>query len=136
MIRIVNHNHTCWVNSFSGLSRERTIHYMIVLIVTVFLIYALVSNCYLVMIFFIRIIRKMFEFTLHTHSWSFTNIIVLCRLGSVHVIFFILLLSRKNRVQKKNINDSSLPQQELARISNFSHSSMFGSIFGTVRLGH
>ncbi len=49
---------------------------------------------------------------------------------------FILLLSRKNRVQKKNVHDLSLPQQELARISKFSHSSMFGSRFGTVRLGH
>ncbi len=49
---------------------------------------------------------------------------------------FILLLSRKNRAQMKNVHDSSLPQQELARISKFSHSSMFGSRFGTVRLGN
>ncbi len=60
---------------------------MIVLIATVFLPYALVSNCYLVMIFFIRIIREKFEFTSNAHSWSFAIIIVLCRLGSIHVIF-------------------------------------------------
>ncbi len=58
------------------------------LIPTVFLLYMLMShNCYLVMIFFIPIICEKFEFTLHAHSWSFTNIIVLCRLGSIHVVF-------------------------------------------------
>ncbi len=79
--------HTCWVHTFSYLSRERTVHYMIVLIPTVFLSYVLVSNCYLVTVFFIRITRKKFEFTLHAHSWSFANIIILCQLGSVHVVF-------------------------------------------------
>ncbi len=79
--------HTCWVHTFSCLSRERTAHYMIMLIPTVFLHYTLVSNCYLVTIFFIRIIREKFEFTLYAHSWLFTNIIVLCRLGSTHVVF-------------------------------------------------
>ncbi len=78
--------HTCWVRTFLCLSQERTLHYTIMLIPTVFLPYELVSNCYLVMIF-IRIIGEKFEFTLHAHSWSFANIIVLCRLGSVHVIF-------------------------------------------------
>ncbi len=67
--------HTCWVHTFSCLSRERTVHYIIVLIPTVFLPYSLVSNCYLVMIFFIRIIREKFEFTSHNHAWSFANII-------------------------------------------------------------
>ncbi len=79
--------HTCWVHTFSCLSRERTVHYTIVLIPTVFLPYVLVSNCYLVTIFFIRIIHEKFEFTLHAHSWSLANIIVLCQLGSVHVVF-------------------------------------------------
>ncbi len=79
--------YTYWVRTFSCLSRERTIHYTIVLIPTVFLPYTLVSNYYLVMIFFIRIIREKFEFTSHAHSWSFANIIVLCRLGSIDVIF-------------------------------------------------
>ncbi len=79
--------HTCWVRTFSCLSRERIVHYTIMLIPTVFLSYALVSNCYLVMIFFIRIIGEKFEFTLHADSWSFANIIILCRLGSVHVVF-------------------------------------------------
>ncbi len=78
---------TSWVRTFSCLSLERTLHYMIMLIPTVFLPYALVSNCYLVMIFFIRIICEKFESTAHSHSWSFANIIVLCRLGSVHVVF-------------------------------------------------
>ncbi len=66
--------HTCWVRPFLCLSQERTIHYTIVLIPTVFLPYALVSSCYLVMIFFIHIIREKFEFTSHAHSWSFANI--------------------------------------------------------------
>ncbi len=108
--------HTCWVRTFLCLSREITIHYTIGLIPNVFLPYTQVSNCYLVTIFFIPIIREKFEFTLHAHSWSFGNIIVLCRLSSVH--------------------DSAFPQQELARISNFLHSSSFMSRFGTVGLGH
>ncbi len=87
VIRIVSHTHSCWVLTFSCLSREITVHYMIVLIPTVFLPYVLVSNCYLVTIFFIHIIHEKFEFTSHAHSWSFANIIVLCRLRSVHVIF-------------------------------------------------
>ncbi len=49
---------------------------------------------------------------------------------------FILLLSRNNRAQIKYLHDSSLPQQELARISNFLNSSMSSSRFDTVRLGH
>ncbi len=79
--------HTCWVRTFSCLSRERTVHYTIVLIPTVFVPYALVSNSYLVTIFSIHIILEKFEFTSHAHSWSFANIIVLCQLGSVHVVF-------------------------------------------------
>ncbi len=60
---------------------------MIMLIPTVFLLYVLVSNCYLVTIFFIHIIREMFEFTSHAHSGSFANIIVVCRPISKHVVF-------------------------------------------------
>ncbi len=78
---------TCWVRTFSCLSWERTIQYTIVWIPAVFLPYALVSNCYLVMSFFIRIICEKFKFTSHALSCSFTNIIVHCQLGSVHVIF-------------------------------------------------
>ncbi len=44
-------------------------------------------NCYLVTIFFICIICEKFEFTWHSHSWSFANVIVLCWLGAIHVIF-------------------------------------------------
>ncbi len=48
---------------------------------------------------------------------------------------FILLLSRKNKAQMKKLHDLHLPQQELARISKNLHSAIFGSRFGTVRLG-
>ncbi len=128
--------HTCWVRIFSCLSRERTVHYTVVLIPTVFLLYALMSNCYLVAIFFIRIIREKFRvyFTrsfvvIRKYNRTLSTWRRTCRI-------FILLLSRKNRAQMKNLHDSSLPKQELARISTFLHSSMFGSRFGTVRLGH
>ncbi len=60
--------HTFWVGTFSCLSQEGTIHYTIVLIPTVFVQYVLLSNCYLVIIFFIDIIH---EFTSDAHSWSF-----------------------------------------------------------------
>ncbi len=79
--------HTCWVHTSSCLSRERTILYTIMLIPTVFLPYALASNYYLVTIFFIHIIHEKFEFTSHAHLWSFVNMIILCRLGSVYVVF-------------------------------------------------
>ncbi len=128
--------HTCWVCTFSCLSRERTVHYTIVLIPTVFLPYALVSNCYLVTIFFIRIIHKKFEFTSHAHSWSFANIIVVCQLGSVHVIFLSYYYQERTELKLKNYMISSLPQQELARISKLLHSSTFCSRFGTVWLGY
>ncbi len=118
--------HSCWVHIFSCLSRERTIHYMIVLIPTVLLPYALVSNSYLVMIFFIHIIHEKFEFTSHAHSQSFANIThtLLTWLRIYRIV--ILLLSRKNQAQMKNLWCSFVPQ----------HSSTFGSRFGTVRLGH
>ncbi len=89
-IRIVCCTHTCsyllGTYIFVFISRKNR-NYTIMLIPTVFLLYALVSNCYLVTIFFIHIIHEKLEFTLHAHSWSFANIIVLCRLGSIHVIF-------------------------------------------------
>ncbi len=110
--------HTCWVRTFSCLSWERTVHYTIVLIPTVFLQYALVSNCYLVTIFFIRIIREKFEFTSYAHLWSFANIILLCRLGSIHVIFLCYYYQERTKLKWK-FHDSSLPKQELALISNF-----------------
>ncbi len=127
--------HTCCVCTFSCLSRERTIHYTIVLIPTVFYPYMLVSNCYLVMIFFIPIICEKFKFTSDTHSWSFANKSYFANFAHSCRIF-ILLLSRKNQAQIKNLHDSSFPQQELARMSNFLHSSSFRSRFGTVGLGH
>ncbi len=127
--------HTCWVHTFSCLSRERTIHYTIMLIPTVFLPYALVANlsCYdllysyhmvEVQVYFARSFMVIRKYNLTLSTW----------LRTCHI--FILLLSRKNQDQMKNLHDQSLPQQELARISNFLHSSMFGSRFGTVRLGH
>ncbi len=72
---------------FSCLSQERAVHYTIILIPTMFLPYAPVSNCYLVTIFFICIIHKKFEFTSDAHSWSFASIIILCRLGFIHFVF-------------------------------------------------
>ncbi len=36
----------------------------------------------------------------------------------------------------KNLHDSCYPQHEWARISNILHSSLSGSRFGTVELGH
>ncbi len=128
--------HTCWVYTFSCLSREITIHYTIMLIPTVFLPYALVFNCYLVTIFFIRIICEKFEFTMYSHSCSFANIT--CTLSTwLHTCrIVILLLLRKNQAQMKKLWCSSLPRQELVRISNFLHWSTFGSRFCTVRLGH
>ncbi len=99
--RIVSCTHTCWVRTFSCLSRERAVHYTIVLIPTVFLLYTLVSNCYLVTIFFIPIICEKFEFTLHAHTWSFANIIVLCQLGSVHVVFLSYYYWERNELKWK-----------------------------------
>ncbi len=91
--------HTCWVRTFSCLSRERTIHYTNVLIPTVFLPYTLVSKCYLVTIFFVRIILEKFEFTSHAHSWSFANIIVLCLHGSVHVVFLFYYYQERTKLK-------------------------------------
>ncbi len=93
--------HTCWIRTFSRLSRESTVHYTIVLIPTVFLPYVLVSNCYLVTIFFIRIIHEKFEFTSHADSWSFANIIILCRLGSVHVVFSSYYYRERTKLKEK-----------------------------------
>ncbi len=124
--------HTCWVRTFSCLSRERTVHYTIVLILTVFFPYMLESNCYLVTIFFIHIIVEKFELTSHTHSWSFANIIVLCRFGSIDVTFFSYYYWERTELKWKIY----MIRQELARISKVLHSSMFGCRFGTVRLGH
>ncbi len=124
MIRIVSRTHTCsyltcWVSTFSCLSRERTVHYTIMLISTVFLLYALVSNCYHVMIFFIRIIREKFEFTWHAHSWSFANIIVLCRLGSVHVIFLSYYYQEKNELKWKMYIIRPFPNKYWCEFQNF-----------------
>ncbi len=128
--------HICWVRTFSHLSRERTVHYTIVLIPTVFLPYMVVSNCYLVMIFFICIICEKFEFTSHAHSWSFANITHSLSTWHRTCLIIILLLSRKNQALIKDLHDSSLPQKELVWISKLLHSSTFGSRFGTMRCGH
>ncbi len=74
VIRTDNRTHTCWIRTFSCLSRERTVLKTIVLIPTVFVPYALVSNCYLVTFFFIPIICEKFELTSHADSCSFENI--------------------------------------------------------------
>ncbi len=71
VIRIFSRTHTCsyllGMYIFVFILRKN-LYYTIVLITTVFLLYALVYNCYLQMIFFICIIREKFEFTLHSHS--------------------------------------------------------------------
>ncbi len=104
--------HTC-------LSWERTIHYMIMLIPTVFLPYALVSNCYLVMIFFIHIILEKFEFTLYTHSWSFANIIVLCRLGSIHVVFLSYYYRERTELKWKMYMICPFPNKNWREFQKF-----------------
>ncbi len=114
--------HTCWVRTFSCLFWERTVHYTIMLIPTVFLLYVLVSNCYLVTIFY----------TWKVRVYSACSFVVICKYNHtlstwLHTCrIFILLLSRKNLAQMKNLHDSSLPQQELVRISKNLDSSTFG----------
>ncbi len=108
-----------WVHTFSCLFRERTVHYTIVLIPTVFLPYALVSNCYLVTIFFIRIICEKFEFTLHAHSWPFANIILLCRLGSVHGIFLSDYYRERAEFKWKIYMIRPFPKKNWCEFQNF-----------------
>ncbi len=119
VIRIVSRTHTCWVCTFSCLCRERTVHYTIMLIPIVFLPYALVSNCYLVMIFFIRIIHEKFEFTSRTHSWSFANIIVLCWLGSVHVLFLSYYYRERTELKWKMYMIHPFPNKNWREFQNF-----------------
>ncbi len=129
--------HTCWTRTFSCLSWERTVHYMIVLIPTVFLPYALVYICYLVTIFFIRIILEKFELTSQAHSWLFANIIVLCWLGSVHVYFYLTIIEKEPSSNEKCTWLVPSPTRIDTNFKFFIlRSSTFGSIFGTVRLGH
>ncbi len=111
--------HTCWVRTFSCLSQERTIHYTIMLIPTVFLPYMLVSNCYLVTIFFILIIREKFELTLHAHSWSFANIIILCWLGSIHVIFLSYYYRERTELKWKIYMIRPFPNKNWHEFQNF-----------------
>ncbi len=126
--------HTCWVRLFSCLSWEIAIHYTIVLIPTVFLLYVLVSNLscddrlssyntWEVRVYFARSFMVIHKYNRTLSTW----------LRTCHI--FILLLSRKNQAQMKNLHDSSLPQQELAWIF-FLHLSTFGSRFDTVCIGH
>ncbi len=124
------HAHTCWLRTFSCLSRERTVHYMIVLIPTVFLPYTLVSNCYLVTFFFICIIRKKFEFTLHAHLRSFANITHTLSTWLCTCLIVILLLLSYNWAQMKKFW-FVLPPTRIGANFKFLHSSSFG----TVRLG-
>ncbi len=116
--------YTCWVHTFSCLSRERTIHYMIVLIPNLFLLYTIVSICYLVPIFFIRIIREKVEFTSHTHSWSFTNIIVVCWLGSVHVIFSSYYYRDRTKLKWKNYMICPFPNKNWRKFRIILHSAV------------
>ncbi len=111
--------HTCWIPTFSCLCRERTVYYMIVLIPAVLLPYALVSNCYLVMIFFIRITCEKFEFTLHATSWSFANIIILCRLGSVHVVFLSYYYRERTELKWKMYMIRPFPNKNWREFQNF-----------------
>ncbi len=55
----------------------------------------------ILMIFFIRIIREKFKFTSHAHSWSLANIIVLCRLGSINVVFLSYYYRERNKLKWK-----------------------------------
>ncbi len=110
---------TFWVRTFSCLSQERTIHYRIMLIPTVFLLYALVSNCYLVMTFFICIIPEKFEFTSHSHFWSFANIIVLCRLGSIHVIFLSYYYQERTKLKWNIYMIRPFPNKNWHEFQNF-----------------
>ncbi len=116
--------------------KHENVSFMIMLIPTVFLSYALLPNCYLATIFVIlSYVRS--SSLLHTlYSWSFTNIThtLLTWLRTCRIV--ILLLSRKNRAQIKNLWCSSLPRQELVWISKYLHSSTFGTRFGTARLGN
>ncbi len=98
VICIISHTHTCWVCTFSCLSRERAVHYMIVLIPIVFP-YTLVSNCY--------------------HSWSFANIIVLCRLGSVHVVFLSYYYRERTKLICKMFMIRSFPNKNWCEFQNF-----------------
>ncbi len=111
--------HTCWVHTLSFLSQERTVHYTNVLIPTVFLLYALVSNCYLVMIFFIRNICKNFKFTSHSHSWSFANIIVLCWLCSIHVVFLSYHYRERTKLKWKIYMIPPFPNKNWHEFQNF-----------------
>ncbi len=110
--------HTYWVHTFLFLSQERTVHYTIVLIPTVFLPYALVSNCYLVMIFFIRNICNNFKFTSHSHSWSFANIIVLCWLGSILVIFLSYHYRERTKLKWKFFMIPPFPNKNWHELQN------------------
>ncbi len=92
---------------------------MIVLILTEFLPCTLVSNCYLVTIFFIPIIRKKFEFTSHAHSWSFANVIILCRLGWVHVVFLSYYYRERIELKWKNYMIYALPNRNWHEFQTF-----------------
>ncbi len=135
LLVIPTHAHTCWVHTFSSLSWERTVHYMIVLIPTVFLPYALVSNCYLVMIFFIFILYvKKFEFTLHAHSLSFANIIILFRLGTIHVVFLSYCYWERTKLKWKMYMIHPVPNKNWSEFQNF-HIHPHSAV-DSVRLGH
>ncbi len=100
---------------------------MIVLIPTEFLPCALVSNCYLVKIFFIPIIREKFEFTSHAHSWSFANIIILCRLGSVHVVFLSYYYRERTKLKWKIYMIRALPNRNWREFQTFNISPRSGT---------
>ncbi len=99
VIRIITCSYLLGMYIFVLISRKNHTLYNRVLTITVFVLHVLVSNCYLVMIFFICIIREKFEFTSHTHLWSFANIIVICQLGSVHVVFLSLSYYYRERTE-------------------------------------
>ncbi len=122
VIRIDNCTHTysylLYTYFFVLISRKHR-KYTIVLIPTEFLPCALVSNCYLVKIFFIPIICEKFEFTLHAHSWSFANIIVLCRLGSIHVVFLSYYYQERTKLKWKIYMIRALPNRNWCEFQTF-----------------
>ncbi len=61
----------------------------------------------------------MFKFTLHAHSWSFANIIVLCRLGSIHVIFLSYYYRQRTELKWNIYIIHALPKRNWREFQTF-----------------
>ncbi len=102
--------HTCWIHTFSCASWERTV----------------LSNIRVdsnwvppVCISVDRTIHGKFEFTLHAHSRSFANIIVLCRLGSVPVVFLFNYYRERTELKWKSYMIRVLPKRNRRDFQTF-----------------